>query len=199
MLKDAVETKSVIRRLETRSPKTKSVQVDPIDPQQANNLPKLPEDLADRQKSLISLRQLSPSPPSHPLYTPHPPSSHTREQSTAKPRRALSHRRKSSMHQHNATAEHIPTKSNQPLESLRDPLEIIERLQCEPELGFLYMMPVHGRHSSKYNPYFVRCVVLVTWMCIHTHGKYLVASVGFDDYDYILNMTVVRIPWKKGN
>ena len=170
MLKDAVETKSVIRRLETRS---KSVQVDPIDPQQTNNLPKLPEDLADRQKSLISLRQLSPSPPSHPLYTPHPPSTHnTREQSTAKARRASSHRRKSSLHQLNATAEHIPTRGNQPLESLRDPLEIIERLQCEPELGFLYMMPVHGRHSSKYNPYFVRCVVLmmtVMWICVRTH------------------------------
>ena len=157
MLKDAVETKSVIRRLDTRSPKGKSVQVEPISPHRTNNLPELPEDLADRQKSLISLRQLSPTPPSRPLYTPHPPTSNTREQSTAKQKRASS-RRKTPLRQPNAAEEHVPTRGSQPLENIRNPLEIIERLQAEPELGFLYMMPVYGRHSSKYNPYYIKYV-----------------------------------------
>ena len=40
-----------------------------------------------------------------------------------------------------------------PLESLVDPLDIIERLRREPELGFLYLTPRDDYRSSRYNPY----------------------------------------------
>ena len=45
------------------------------------------------------------------------------------------------------------TKGPTPLESLRDPLEIIERLKQEPELGFFYLTPVYHRQSVDYDPY----------------------------------------------
>lgn len=45
------------------------------------------------------------------------------------------------------------TKGPTPLESLRDPLKIIERLKQEPELGFFYLTPVHNRQSVDYDPY----------------------------------------------
>ena len=43
-----------------------------------------------------------------------------------------------------------------PLECLVDPLEIIERLRKEPELGFLYLTPRDDCQSSRYNPYNLR-------------------------------------------
>ena len=47
----------------------------------------------------------------------------------------------------------LATKGPVPLESLRDPLKIIERLKEEPELGFFYLTPVHHRQSVNYDPY----------------------------------------------
>lgn len=53
------------------------------------------------------------------------------------------------------------TKGPTPLESLRDPLEIIERLKQEPELGFFYLTPVHHRQSVDYDPYNLKYLILV--------------------------------------
>lgn len=50
------------------------------------------------------------------------------------------------------------TKGPTPLESLRDPLKIIERLKQEPELGFFYLTPVHNRQSVDYDPYNLKIV-----------------------------------------
>ena len=43
-----------------------------------------------------------------------------------------------------------------PLESLTDPLEIVERLKREPGLGFLYLTAVDDLKSVRYNPYNLR-------------------------------------------
>lgn len=48
----------------------------------------------------------------------------------------------------------VITKYHPPLEHITDPLEIIERLKKEPELGFLYLTAVGN--SSHYNPYNLR-------------------------------------------
>ena len=48
----------------------------------------------------------------------------------------------------------VITKYYPPLEHITDPLEIIERLKKEPELGFLYLTPVNS--SPHYNPYDLR-------------------------------------------
>ena len=50
------------------------------------------------------------------------------------------------------------TKGPTPLESIRDPLEIVERLRQEPELGFFYLTPVAHRQSVNYDPYNLKYV-----------------------------------------
>lgn len=159
ILKDAMATKAVIQHIEPSHKRSK--QVGPISTEGMSGLPDLPSDLRERQKSLVVLRQLTPSPPlvsSH-LYTPHPPTS--RDPSSTRRKRSSTHRRRSSHARPSVTLLHsadgrITTCGPVPLESLRDPLAVVERLKAEPELGFLYMMPVYGRHSSKYNPYYVK-------------------------------------------
>ena len=161
ILKDAMDTKAVVQHLEPSHKKSRQGQVEPLNTGRTSELPDLPIELRERQKSLTSLRQLSPSSPlaTSPLYTPHPPTS--RDQSSmTRPKRSSTYRRKSS-HARRSTSflapdDCIATCGPVPLESLRDPLDVVERLKAEPELGFLYMMPVYGRHSSKYNPYYVK-------------------------------------------
>lgn len=51
----------------------------------------------------------------------------------------------------------VITRFSPPLEYLTDPLEIIERLKREPELGFLYLTP--EKKSLHYNPYNLRYVI----------------------------------------
>ena len=52
----------------------------------------------------------------------------------------------------------VMTRYFPPLESVTNPLEIVERLKREPELGFLYLTPAVARQSVKYNPYNLRWV-----------------------------------------
>lgn len=161
ILKDAIDTKAVVQHLEPSNKKSRQGQVEPLDTKRTSELPDLPDELRERQKSLTSLRQLSPSPPllSSPLYTPHPPISRD-QSSVTRPRRSSTYKRKSGHAKHSTSfldpGDCIATCGPVPLESLRDPLDVVERLKAEPELGFLYMMPVYGRHSSKYNPYYVK-------------------------------------------
>ena len=55
-----------------------------------------------------------------------------------------------------------------PLESLTDPLQIIERLRKEPELGFLYLTPRYDCRSSRYNPYNLRYRTYMYMYNVHT-------------------------------
>ena len=52
----------------------------------------------------------------------------------------------------------VMTRYQPPLETLRDPLDVVERLWREPELGFLYLTPIENKHSVYYNPYNVKYV-----------------------------------------
>jgi len=56
----------------------------------------------------------------------------------------------------NSDPESVLTRYSPPLEMLVDPLEIVERLQREPELGFLYLSSVEDETSVRYNPYNLR-------------------------------------------
>ena len=40
-----------------------------------------------------------------------------------------------------------------PVESLRDPVEIVKRIRLEPSLGFLYLSPAVDRSCVNYNYY----------------------------------------------
>ena len=155
VLKDAAKTKTIVPH-DTPSPKRCKVgHVEPIDKFQKGPLPELPADMLKRQKSLTSIRQLTPTPSEPITYTPHPPSG-VREQSVSR-KRSSSHRKKSVPPTSTTNLEErIPTRGPVPLESLRDPLVIVERLKAESDLGFLYLIPIHNRHSSKYNPYYVK-------------------------------------------
>ena len=56
----------------------------------------------------------------------------------------------------------ISPRFSPPLESLVDPLDIIERLHKEPELGFLYLTPRDDCKSCRYNPYNLRYIHIYT-------------------------------------
>jgi len=58
------------------------------------------------------------------------------------------------------TESSLFTKGPTPLESIRDPLEIVERLRQEPELGFFYLTPVVHRQSVNYDPYNLKYVYI---------------------------------------
>ena len=53
----------------------------------------------------------------------------------------------------NSDPDSVLTRYSPPLETLKDPLEIVERLRREPELGFLYLSAVEDERSVRYNPY----------------------------------------------
>ena len=124
-------------------------------------LPQLPEQLLEKQRSLTQLREVSQ----------HRPLVHQASDSVAgcgdiqkvtplrsKRKDQISGviRKRSSAMLPQSDPSTVITSFSPPLESLIDPLEIIERLRREPELGFLYLTPVDDHKSIHYNPYNLR-------------------------------------------
>lgn len=114
---------------------------------------KTPDEFADNE--CLMSEQLS-----FPFHIPKPPSGKPRKSGRISPlkQRYRSPMRKSIVSKKilapiRTEESGLSTKGPVPLESLRDPLEIIERLKEEPELGFFYLTPVHHRQSVDYNPY----------------------------------------------
>lgn len=142
--------------------KQKSGTVEPL--RTHSPLPTLPDDLQEKQRSLTEMREVplqetqiqfkQRSPPYH-LHHAHPPPSrgHT---SPRRKSHSLVPRNKSSTVLLNSDPESVLTRYSPPLEVLVDPLEIVERLQREPELGFLYLSSVEDETSVRYNPYNLR-------------------------------------------
>lgn len=130
-------------------------------------LPQLPEMLLEKQKSLrnVSSRQQQQSQQqSHSIAQPRPPvcksGSDVQRISSLSPRRksrvsGISKKRSSSLLLR-SDPDTVLTCYSPPLESLTDPLEIVERLKREPGLGFLYLTPVDDLKSVRYNPYNLR-------------------------------------------
>ena len=138
-----------------------------VDPLKATSvhapLPRLPEMLLEKQKSL---REVSPrqQQQSHFVAQPRPPvcksGSDGQRTSSLSPRRkshasSMSKKRSSSLLLR-SDPNTVLTCYSPPLESLTDPLEIVERLKREPDLGFLYLTPVDDLKSVRYNPYNLR-------------------------------------------
>ena len=125
-------------------------------------LPQLPEQMLVKQKSLTELRDVSQksqfdksySPTGHGLDTiavrvnPQSPMRKGNASAVIKKR--------SSAILLQSDPNTVPTCYSPPLESLTDPLKIVERLKREPELGFLYLTPVEDHKSVRYNPYNLR-------------------------------------------
>lgn len=130
--------------------------IDPLRRETAALLPSLPCSLLEEQKSLTELRIVaqSESPvvaPCH--YAPGSPTgAHLRHTSRRNQSSGLIRKRSSELLL-NSDPEAVMTRYFPPLESLTDPLSIVDRLKREPELGFLYLTPVEERRSVKYNPY----------------------------------------------
>ena len=142
-------------------PRLKSGAIEPL--RTHSPLPNLPADLQEKQRSLTELRETRLqheqwSPPSH-LHRPHPPTSHGYTSSSSSRRKnhtSSSVRNKSSAVLMKSDPDSVLTRYSPPLETLKDPLEIVERLRREPELGFLYLSPVEDERSVRYNPYNLR-------------------------------------------
>lgn len=125
-------------------------------------LPQLPEQLLDKQKSLTELREVSGRAQSHvtvhqiqdttscSVWRVTPPSSKRKGPASSVIRK------RSSAILLQADPNIVVTRYSPPLESLTDPLEIVDRLKREPELGFLYLTPVDDHKSVRYNPYNLR-------------------------------------------
>lgn len=111
-----------------------------------DTLPSLPNALSNEQKSPEQLYIHHPLPPGH--VSPLPDRDHDFPTGVI-----CKH---SSELLLNSDPNAVMTRYFPPLESLTDPLKMIERLKREPELGFLYLTPVEERHSIKYNPYNLR-------------------------------------------
>ena len=123
--------------------------VEPLRRSSTSPLPELPSELAKKQKTLTTMREVSPS---SKQYHPAPsgrtsPRRKTRVSSTPRTKSSALLR---------SDPELVLTRYSPPLESLTDPLEIIERLRREPGLGFLYLTPVDHQKSVRYNPYNLR-------------------------------------------
>ena len=138
-------------------PKPKVLSIEPLK-KEKERLPLLPHSLLEEQKSLTELREIPQTgscvtSPFHPS-----PSGIPGHQHQVKPRSPSAGliRKRSSELLLNSDPESVMTRYFPPLESLTDPLSIVDRLKREPELGFLYLTPVEGRHSVKYNPYNLR-------------------------------------------
>lgn len=140
----------------------KSTAVDPLSKEPISPLPPLPSTLKDEQNSLSELRAAAqPESPSDglPSSSPVSPTSLYHRQSgriKSKNHSTGLIRKRSSELLLNSDPESVMTRYFPPLESLTDPLEIVDRLNREPELGFLYLTPVEERKSVKYNPYNLR-------------------------------------------
>ena len=154
--------------------RVKSGLIKPLKRTSTSPIPDLPQELLEKQKSLEGLRELSPPDskrPHHPSSSLPPPYARS---STSPPRRTSPRRKtqgssivrkKSSTLLLNSDPNCVLTRYSPPLESLTDPLEIIERLKREPQLGFLYLTPVDSQKSVRYNPYNLRCVCRYLSIC----------------------------------
>lgn len=123
-------------------------------------LPSLPGVLLEEQKSLAELRTViqTESQPYHPPPPLSPTGIHLRQSGRTKTNSSGLIRKRSSELLLNSDPESVMTRYFPPLESLTDPLGIVDRLKREPELGFLYLTPLESRQSVKYNPYKLRLV-----------------------------------------
>ncbi len=139
--------------------RVKSTSVDPFK-EKTSALPSLPNTLLEKQQLLTenriteshvisSVLSGSPGKPPH-----HHRASGIRHKSS--PTSVI--RKRSSELLLNSDPDAVMTRYFPPLEFVNDPLEIVNRLKREPELGFLYLTPVEERQSVKYNPYNLRCV-----------------------------------------
>ena len=150
-----------------RSLKRKQQRVDVVEPMKKSKshpLPQLPEGLLEQQRSLSEMRELSPTAPVVPKPHPPqgaPPQTTTRQISPLKKARLspTPSGRVSALSSSQVAYDYVMTKYLPPLEKLTNPLEIIERLKKEPELGFLYLTPLDDANSEHYNPYNLRVVV----------------------------------------
>lgn len=152
---------------DTLAKRLKSGTVDPLKTTSVHTLPQLPEVLLEKQTSLreVSPRQQQQSQQqSHTIAQPRPPlyksGSDAQRISSLSSRRkshasGISKKRSSSLLLR-SDPDTVLTCCSPPLESLTDPLEIVERLKREPGLGFLYLTPVDDLKSVRYNPYNLR-------------------------------------------
>lgn len=139
--------------------KLRSSAVDPLKRRPKSPLPSLPDPLLQEQKSMTGLRGVNrvEAETSH-QQTSGPTSIFLSHSSKTAPKSYPSGliRKRSSELLLNSDPETVMTRYFPPLESLSDPLDIVERLKREPELGFLYLTPVEERQSVEYNPYNLR-------------------------------------------
>lgn len=139
----------------------KSGTVQPLRPTSTSPLPQLPDELLSKQRSLTELRDI-PSTGSAARVNVHPPTTakpdHVRKISSTvrKSQSSSLTKRQSSAFLLNSNPEQVMTRYYPPLETITDPLEIVERLKKEPELGFLYLTPLDDQKSVRYNPYNLR-------------------------------------------
>lgn len=134
------------------SAKLKSTALNPLQKEPTTQLPTLPSILKEEQETLTGLRAITQPE----ALTCHPPSSSSVSPTSSHLRQIGKNkliRKRSSELLLNSDPETVMTRYFPPLEVLTDPLEIVDRLKREPELGFLYLTPVEERQSVKYNPY----------------------------------------------
>ncbi|XP_065911794.1 dynein axonemal heavy chain 6-like [Dysidea avara] len=117
----------------------------------------------DNSEQILDVESTYPSP--LPFHIPKPPSGKPRKSGRISPmkQRFRSPGRKSVTSKKvlapiQTEQSSLFTKGPTPLESIRDPLEIVERLRQEPELGFFYLTPVAHRQSVNYDPYNLKIV-----------------------------------------
>lgn len=119
-------------------------------------LPPISDALLVNQESLPELPSLMPIHPSSTILQP--PSTSMIHQTGRFKHRDLSSagsmiRKRSSELLLNSDPDLVMTRYYPPLETLSDPLDIVDRLKKEPELGFLYLTPVEDKQSVNYSPY----------------------------------------------
>ena len=116
----------------------------------------IPDTISANEKCLSespSLLQVHPS-----TCIPRPPSTSFINQTARFRHRNLSSagvmiRMRSSELLMNSDPEMVMTRYFPPLETLTEPLDIVDRLRKEPQLGFLYLTPVEDKQSVNYSPY----------------------------------------------
>ena len=122
-------------------------------------LPELPGDLLQKQKSLTEQRDPKPA-ETIIVRPPTTPRDESRIRLSSKRRENAAVHKRSSTLLLSSDPNSVLTRYYPPLESLTDPLEIVERLKREPELGFLYLSPINDFKSIRYNPYNLRSVLI---------------------------------------
>lgn len=140
------------------SDETEPVAKKPRNGSPASSMLKSSNEFDDSEQILLREESTYPSP--LPFHIPKPPSGKPRRSGRISPlkQRFRSTGRKSvtskkALAPIQTEESSLFTKGPTPLESIRDPLEIVERLRQEPELGFFYLTPVVHRQSVNYDPY----------------------------------------------